>query len=61
MRVSPAQDAPANVCPKCGGSLMKTLEGDRECLQCGYIAHARLPKRATPESRRRPKHGKAKL
>ncbi len=46
-------DASANVCPRCGGTLIKDLDDDRECLQCGYIAYARLPERVVPAKRRR--------
>ncbi len=54
-------DAPSNVCPKCKGTLIEDLDGDRECLQCGYVAYARVPKDVPREGRRRPKHGKIKL
>ena len=54
-------DAPSSVCPKCSGTLIKDLDGDRECLQCGYIAYARLPKNVPPEGKRRPTHGGLKL
>ena len=56
MRGSPAPDAPTNVCPRCSGSLIKTLDGDRECLQCGYIAYARLPMHRPTKRERRPSH-----
>lgn len=49
-------DAPANVCPKCSGSLIKNLDGDRQCLQCGYVAYARLPKHVPSKRERRPRH-----
>lgn len=54
-------DSSSNVCPKCSGTLIEDLDDDRKCLQCGYIAYARLPKKVPPEGRRRPKHGKIKL
>jgi hypothetical protein len=41
--------------------LIEDLDGDHQCLQCGYIAYARVPKDVPPEGRRRPKHGKVKL
>jgi len=60
-RGSATRDAPSNVCPKCKGTLIKNQGDDRHCLQCGYIAYARVPKDVTPEGKRRPKHGKIKL
>jgi ribosomal protein S27AE len=53
MRGLATLDASANVCPRCGGTLIKDLDDDRECLQCGYIAYARLPKNGVPAKRRR--------
>ncbi len=53
MKRSATLGARPNVCPKCRGSLFPYLDGDRQCLQCGYIAYARLPKPA-PSKRERP-------
>jgi hypothetical protein len=58
---SATPDARSNVCPKCSGTLIKDLDGDSECLQCGYIAYARLPKAVPPDGKRRPSHGGLKL
>jgi len=53
MKGSATIDAPPNACPRCSGSLIPDLDGDRECLQCGYIAYAQLPKHE-PAKRERP-------
>jgi ribosomal protein S27AE len=47
-------DARPNVCPKCGGTLIEDFDGDRECLQCGFIVYARVPKDVDPAKRERP-------
>ncbi len=57
MKRSAPLDAPTNVCPRCSGRLIKALDGDRECLQCGYIAYARPPKHRPTKRERRPSHG----
>jgi ribosomal protein S27AE len=46
-------DARSNVCPKCRGTLIKYFDDDRECLQCGYVAYAQLPKDVDPTKRER--------
>jgi hypothetical protein len=47
-------DARPNVCPKCTGTLIKGLDGDDQCLQCGFVVYARLPERVDPTKRERP-------
>jgi ribosomal protein S27AE len=61
MKDSARLDALANVCPKCSGTLIKDLDDDRHCLQCGYIAYARLPKNGPSKRERRPSHGGVSL
>ena len=41
--------------------LIEDLDDDRQCLQCGYIAYARRPKKTPPEAKRRPRHGRVNL
>jgi rubredoxin len=58
VKAPPAQKIPPNVCPKCSGTLIKDLDDDRHCLQCGYIVYARPPKNVVrTRPRRRPSHG----
>ena len=54
MAGSATVDAKPNVCPKCSGTLIKDLDGDDECLQCGFVAYARLPKEVDHTKRERP-------
>ena len=54
MKGSATIDAPPNACPRCSGSLIPDLDGDRECLQCGFVVYARLPERVDPTKRERP-------
>ncbi len=56
MKGSAPLEAPTNVCPRCGGRLIKAQNGDRECLQCGYIAYARPPRHRPTKRERRPSH-----
>ncbi len=58
---SVAPDAQAKVCPKCSGFLIKDLDDDRKCLQCGYVAYAQLPKHTRPKRERRPTYKGLKL
>jgi ribosomal protein S27AE len=59
---SAARDIPTNVCPKCTGFLIKDFDGDSHCLQCGYVAYARLPRHVAATKReRRPSHGGVSL
>lgn len=53
MESAATSDARPGACPKCRGSLIPDLDGDRQCLQCGYIAYARTPEPA-PARRERP-------
>jgi ribosomal protein S27AE len=62
MMGSAATEASANVCPRCSGTLVKDLDDDRECLQCGYVAYARLPDDVVPANgERRPNYKGFKL
>jgi ribosomal protein S27AE len=49
-------DTRASVCPRCEGTLIPDLDGDRQCLQCGYVAYARLPSHIPTKRERRPTH-----
>lgn len=53
MTRSATLDARPNVCPKCSGSLIKDLDDDRKCLQCGFVAYARPPEPVDPAKRER--------
>jgi ribosomal protein S27AE len=61
MKGSATVDAQPNVCPKCQGSLFPDLDGDLQCLQCGYIAYARLPDPAPAKRERPPSYKGIKL
>jgi hypothetical protein len=54
MTTSATVDARPNACPKCNGMLIDYFDGDRLCLQCGFVAYARLPKDVDPKKRDRP-------
>jgi ribosomal protein S27AE len=57
MKGSAARGTRANVCPRCSGTLIKDMDDDRQCLQCGYVAYARRPKQVPGKGReRRPSH-----
>lgn len=56
MKGSATLEGRPNVCPKCRGSLIPDLDGDRECLQCGYIAYARPQSYLPTKRERRPTH-----
>jgi hypothetical protein len=56
MKGSAAPDAPTNVCPRCTGILIKDLDDDRQCLQCGYVAYARIAKDTSTKGERRPSY-----
>lgn len=53
MKGSATIDARLNACPRCSGTLIKDLDGDSECLQCGFVAYAR-PQTYIPAKRERP-------
>jgi len=56
MTRSASLDARPNVCPKCTGTLIEDFDGDRECLQCGFIAYARPPDHVPTKRERRPSY-----